>query len=69
MPTEEEIRAGNLNVIGTMRHAVKCPFVSDRTQSCDCNPVDDAKAMRSSDVLRIFAPLPPEECGFLDYID
>lgn len=70
MPTEQEIRDGNLNVIGHMRHAVRCPFVSDRLQICDCSPLDDRKAMRGADVLRIFAPLPPEEAEALrKYLD
>ena len=69
MPTDAEIRAGNLNVIGTMRHAVRCPLIqSGGSEPCDCSPLDDSKAMTHEDVLRIFAPLPPEECGFLDYI-
>lgn len=70
MPTEAEIRDGNLNVIGTMRHAVRCPFVFDRTLPCDCNPLDDSKAMRAADVLRIFAPLPVDEAAALrEFLD
>jgi hypothetical protein len=52
------------NVVDGMRHAVKCPFLQTRVQTdCDCHPLDDSKAMRSDDVLRIFAPLPPEEAS------
>ena len=65
MLTDLEIRAGNLNVIGNMRHAVRCPFVADRTKVCDCSPLDDSKAMRGADVLRVFAPLPPDEAAAL----
>lgn len=53
------------NVIDGLRHAVKCPFVLDRRQSCDCKPLDESKAMRGADVLRIFKPLPPEEAALL----
>lgn len=54
------------NVIGTMRHSVPCRLIqSDGKEPCDCSPVDDAKAMRAVDVLRIFAPLPPEEAAAL----
>lgn len=65
MPTEAEIRDGNLNVIGTMRHAVRCAHVADRTLPCDCHPMDDSKAMRADDVLRVFAPLPEAEARVL----
>lgn len=59
------------NVMGTMRHAVACRLIqSDGAEACDCSPVDDAKAMRGSDVLRVFAPLPPDEAAALrDYMD
>ncbi len=58
------------NVIGTMRHAVACRLIqSDGQEPCDCTPVDDSKAMSGADVLRIFTPLPPEERGFIDYMD
>lgn len=54
------------NVIGTMRHAVACPFVqTDGREACDCSPIDEAKAMRHADLLRVFAPLPPEEAEAL----
>ena len=54
------------NVIGTMRHAVACPFIqTDGIEPCDCSPIDDAKAMTGDDILRIFAPLPPEEAEAL----
>lgn len=57
------------NVIGTMRHAVACRLIqSDGAEPCDCTPMDDAKAMKGGDVLRIFAPLSPEETGWLDYV-
>ena len=70
MPTEDEIRARNLNVIGTMRHAVKCPLIlSGGAEPCDCSPLDDAQAMKSGDLLRLFTPLPPEEAEFLKYMD
>jgi hypothetical protein len=53
------------NVIDGFRHAVRCPFVLDRTAQCDCSPLDESKAMRGGDVLRIFAPLPHEEAEAL----
>lgn len=54
------------NVIGTMRHAVACPFIqSDGREPCDCSPLDEAKTMRAADVLRVFAPLPEEEAEAL----
>ena len=57
------------NVIGTMRHAMACRLIqSDGVEPCDCSTVDDSKAMKGADVQHVFAPLPPEECGFLDYI-
>lgn len=56
------------NVINGFRHAVRCPFVLDRSKECDCNPTNDSKAMTGEDVLRIFKPLPPEEVGFLRYV-
>lgn len=68
MPTEAEIRNGNLNVIGTMRHAVRCAHVADRAAMCDCNPLDDSKAMTSVDVLRVFAPLPRDAGRFLSWL-
>lgn len=66
-----EIDRTKYNVIGTMRHAVACRYVqSDGHEPCDCTPVDDSKAMRPADVLRIFAPLPPEEAEAMrDYLD
>ena len=43
---------------------------SDGVEPCDCTPADDSKAMPHDDVMRVFfAPLPPEECGFIDYMD
>lgn len=58
------------NSIDGFIHSVGCPFVSDRNKACDCNPLDESKAMRKEDVLRIFAPLPPEEAAALcDYLD
>lgn len=56
------------NVIDGTRHAVSCPFVL-RTGDCDCHPLDESKAMRAADVLRIFSPLPSEEVEFLNYLD
>lgn len=53
------------NWIDGIIHAVRCPFVEDRTQACDCHPSDISKAMTGADVLRVFAPLPPEEVAFL----
>ena len=54
------------NVIGTMRHAIACPFIqTDGRELCDCSPIDDAKAMTGADVKRIFAPLPPDEAEAL----
>ena len=66
----EKIDRTKNNVIGTMRHAVACPFIqSDGKEPCDCAPLDDSKAMKThEEVLRVFSPLPPEECGFIDYI-
>lgn len=58
------------NVIDGLRHAVKCPFVQDRSKACDCRPVDESKAMRGADVLRIFSPLPEHEAVLLrKYLD
>ena len=50
------------NVIDGYIHSVTCALVlSDGKEACDCNPIDTSKAMRAADVLRVFAPLPPEE--------
>lgn len=66
MPTEAEIRAGNLNWIDGMIHAVRCPLVlSGGSDPCDCSPLDSTKAMRGGDVLRVFAPLPQDEADAL----
>lgn len=66
----EKVDRTKNNVIGTMRHSMSCRLIqSDGAEPCDCTPMDDSKAMKGADVLRIFAPLPPEECGFLDYMD
>lgn len=57
------------NLIDGMLHSLACPFVGERSAQCDCHPVDTTKAMRRADVLRIFAPLPPEEAAALrDYL-
>lgn len=53
------------NVIDGWRHAMKCPFVLDRTKACDCLPIDESKAMRGDDVLRIFALVPQHEADAL----
>jgi hypothetical protein len=53
------------NVIDGFRHAIKCPFVHDRSKTCDCHPIDESKAMRSADVLRVFSPLPEHEAAEL----
>lgn len=47
------------NLIDGMLHSVTCALMSGGV--CDCTPIDTSKAMRRDDVLRIFAPLPPEE--------
>lgn len=58
------------NVIGTMRHAMACRLIqSDGREACDCTQTDDSKGMHGGDVQRIFTPLPPEEAGFIDYMD
>ena len=59
------------NVIGTLRHSMTCKAVaSQMPQDCDCSPVDDAKAMKAVDALRVFAPLPAEEAAALSqFID
>lgn len=68
-PMFEPVDRTKNNVIGTMRHAVACRLIqSDGHEHCDCKPVDDAKAMKGGDVQRVFAPMPPEELGFLKYI-
>lgn len=56
------------NWIDGFIHSVRCPFVLDRAQECDCHPSNISKAMRGADVQRVFAPLPPEEVAFLRYV-
>ena len=65
----EKIDRTKNNVIGTMRHAMRCRLIqSDGAEPCDCSPADDSKAMKGGDVQRVFAPLPPEETEWLKYI-
>jgi hypothetical protein len=54
------------NVIDGYVHSVTCRLVaSDGKEPCDCHPLDTRTAMRAGDVLRVFAPLPPEEAEAL----
>jgi hypothetical protein len=51
------------NLNDGMVHSVTCALL--RGGSCDCSPIDTSEAMRRDDVMRIFAPLPPEEAKAL----
>lgn len=68
MPTEQQIRAENLNWIDGYIHAVRCPHVADRSVACDCSPAEIAPAATGW-VQEVFKPLPPDQTGFLRYID
>jgi hypothetical protein len=52
-------------VIDGMRHAVRCPYLRTPREPCDCHPLDESRAMRGADVLRIFKPLPQDEADAL----
>lgn len=54
------------NLIDGFLHAVKCRLVvSGGAEPCDCSPIDTSKAMRGTDILRVFAPLPQDEADAL----
>ena len=53
------------NVVDGFRHSTRCPFLRTPREPCDCKPIDEAKAMRPADVLRIFTPVPDWEAAAL----
>jgi hypothetical protein len=53
------------NVINGFRHSMRCPFLRIPPEPCDCRPIDESKAMRGEDVLRIFKPVPDDDARTL----